>query len=119
MNFISRIGGMEEHVELKYCERCGGLFLRPPGVNVVYCEGCACRMAAEPDLTGVMPGQRRKSRPARLARGPKAGERELQGMAKVEYLQAVAKGEVMSCRAFSKARARAGASWDRGSCRLQ
>ncbi len=27
-------------VELKYCERCGGLWLRECGAGVVYCEKC-------------------------------------------------------------------------------
>ena len=27
--------------ELKYCERCGGLWLRPQGGDAVYCERCA------------------------------------------------------------------------------
>lgn len=27
--------------ELKYCERCGGLWLRPQGGEAVYCERCA------------------------------------------------------------------------------
>jgi hypothetical protein len=27
-------------MELKYCERCGGLWLRKYGVGVVYCESC-------------------------------------------------------------------------------
>lgn len=33
-------------VELKYCERCGGLWLRPCGSQRVYCGICAPRMAA-------------------------------------------------------------------------
>ena len=28
-------------LELKYCERCGGLWLRPQGGQAVYCAGCA------------------------------------------------------------------------------
>jgi hypothetical protein len=32
-------------LELKYCERCGGLFLRRRGVGEVYCEGCADQIA--------------------------------------------------------------------------
>ena len=33
MNFISEMEGQEIHVELKYCERCGGLWLRPQGAG--------------------------------------------------------------------------------------
>jgi hypothetical protein len=28
-------------LELKYCERCGGLWLRPLGAETVYCAPCA------------------------------------------------------------------------------
>ncbi len=36
----------ELQFELKYCERCGGLWLRPVGGPQVYCAGCARAMAA-------------------------------------------------------------------------
>jgi hypothetical protein len=32
-------------VELKYCERCGGLWVRPRGSERVFCGSCAPRMA--------------------------------------------------------------------------
>lgn len=35
-------------VELKYCERCGGLWLRPQGSDQVYCACCAPVMADLP-----------------------------------------------------------------------
>lgn len=35
-------------VELKYCERCGGLWLRPLGCDEVYCKTCAPIMAQFP-----------------------------------------------------------------------
>jgi hypothetical protein len=28
-------------LELKYCERCGGLWLRPKGSDLVFCAPCA------------------------------------------------------------------------------
>ncbi len=31
------------HFELKYCERCGGLWLRPHGDEEVYCRSCRLR----------------------------------------------------------------------------
>ncbi len=37
-------------MELKYCERCGGLWLRPKGSGLSYCAGCAAAMA---ELPGV------------------------------------------------------------------
>jgi hypothetical protein len=32
-------------IELKYCERCGGLWLRHAGTGQVYCAYCAADMA--------------------------------------------------------------------------
>ena len=32
-------------LELKYCERCGGLWFRRTGQDGVYCESCAPQMA--------------------------------------------------------------------------
>jgi len=31
-------------LELKYCERCGGLWLRPRGADGVYCPPCLSKM---------------------------------------------------------------------------
>jgi Zn-finger nucleic acid-binding protein len=46
MNFISMNRQDEVAVELKYCERCGGLWLRRPGHEMVYCERCRAQRAA-------------------------------------------------------------------------
>ncbi len=46
MNFISRLESAQVQVELKYCERCGGLFLRPQAGEVVYCSRCTADLAA-------------------------------------------------------------------------
>jgi Zn-finger nucleic acid-binding protein len=32
-------------LELKYCERCGGLWLRPRGCEEVLCAACSAQMA--------------------------------------------------------------------------
>jgi Zn-finger nucleic acid-binding protein len=37
--------GQEVKIELKYCERCGGLWLRYAGNPQVYCVSCAPDMA--------------------------------------------------------------------------
>lgn len=42
-------------LELKYCERCGGLWLRPKGSDLIFCFGCAKAMAG---LTVLWPGGR-------------------------------------------------------------
>jgi hypothetical protein len=35
-------------LELKYCERCGGLWMRPQGTEEVYCPPCAVQMSDLP-----------------------------------------------------------------------
>jgi hypothetical protein len=35
-------------LELKYCERCGGLFLRRQGLGEIFCSGCAGHVDAGP-----------------------------------------------------------------------
>ena len=57
MNFIRETKGQEIQVELKYCERCGGLWLRPQGADGVYCAGCRVRLAARPDPGEAPPPQ--------------------------------------------------------------
>lgn len=69
MDFIGIMEGSEIQVELKYCERCGGLWLRPQGTNGVYCASCRVCLAAMPN-----PGEapRRKTRfPTQSARARK------------------------------------------------
>jgi ribosomal protein L37AE/L43A len=36
------------HLELKYCEHCGGLWLRECGAGVVYCGNCQAKVADLP-----------------------------------------------------------------------
>ncbi len=49
------------HLDLKYCERCGGLWLRPSGTDTPYCAACLLALAEMP-----MP----KSRGERLITSP-------------------------------------------------
>jgi Zn-finger nucleic acid-binding protein len=44
----SRAATKEISLELKYCERCGGLWLRPAGGDQIYCRVCAGAMAELP-----------------------------------------------------------------------
>jgi hypothetical protein len=39
-------------LELKYCERCGGLWLRPAGGGQIYCVICARQVAEMPPASG-------------------------------------------------------------------
>ena len=51
------IEGLEiVRLELKYCERCGGLWMRTWGTEEVYCPACAVQMS---DLPAV----RRRRKP--------------------------------------------------------
>ncbi len=36
-------------MELKYCEHCGGLWVRESGAGVVYCENCLPKVADLPE----------------------------------------------------------------------
>jgi Zn-finger nucleic acid-binding protein len=45
-------------LELKYCERCGGLWLRPVGGQQAYCAGCARQMAEFPSASWEEEGTR-------------------------------------------------------------
>jgi len=40
------------HLELKYCESCGGLWLRPRGSSRVECASCAARPKRSFDRLG-------------------------------------------------------------------
>ncbi len=45
MNFTDKIECTDAEVELKYCERCGGLFLRLLGASLIYCGACKAHWA--------------------------------------------------------------------------
>ncbi len=92
MNFISKMDGDEIQIELKYCERCGGLWLRRQGTDGVYCASCRVCLAAMPD-PGEAPPRKTRRRKVRL---PKAEVRkhDLQSSARIESLQGVAAMEV-------------------------
>jgi Zn-finger nucleic acid-binding protein len=92
MNFISRMEGQEIQVELKYCERCGGLWLRLQGANGVYCASCRVRLASMPN-PGEAPPRKARRRKAR-AQGTDVQGEDVQGPARIEYLEGVAAMEV-------------------------
>ncbi len=96
MNFISELEGHVIHVELKYCERCGGLWLRPEGAEEVYCATCRAVLAAMPNAeeAPARKARRRKARvPGTSAHG--AAPREDFGRpVRIDYLEGVATMEV-------------------------
>lgn len=44
-------------VELKYCEHCGGLFVREKGAGVTYCDACQPKVADLPIPKRKAPGR--------------------------------------------------------------
>src|ERR1700731_1851944 len=54
----------ELQFDLKYCERCGGLWLRPVGGGQIYCVACGSAM-------GELPPASRKTGVPRMPRGPR------------------------------------------------
>jgi hypothetical protein len=92
MNVINEMQGGEILVELKYCERCGGLWLRPEGTSGVFCASCHTILEAMPDpdeIPALRPTGRRR---ARLPEGAKLGT--LRTSSQVDELQGVAATEV-------------------------
>lgn len=95
MNFIGSAEGTEIHIELKYCERCGGLWLRVQGADGVYCAKCRGHLAAAPNPAEA-------TRPLRKRWRKKGAQEEsmdvqtghLQGATRIDCLQGVAATEV-------------------------
>jgi Zn-finger nucleic acid-binding protein len=89
MNFIGTMEGQEIQVELKYCERCGGLWLRPRGTDGVYCSGCRVRLEAMPD-PGEAPPRKARSRRKARARERVVQREDPQNLDRIESLEGVA-----------------------------
>jgi Zn-finger nucleic acid-binding protein len=77
MNFSQVIEQGEVAVELKYCERCGGLWLRRTHEDGSYCERCRAAVAAWP-RTGR--GRKKLSR-GRITGFAQVRQREREGNA--------------------------------------
>ncbi|HEY6768203.1 MAG TPA: hypothetical protein VI386_25900 [Candidatus Sulfotelmatobacter sp.] len=45
-----RDSGNEVRMELKYCERCGGLWLRECGSGLIFCKSCEINVTELPIL---------------------------------------------------------------------
>jgi hypothetical protein len=65
----------EVQFELKYCERCGGLWLRPVGSGQIYCVSCGREIAKMP------PASDKRKGGAMVPRGPSwgAGDGDIEG----------------------------------------
>jgi len=85
MNFIDKIECTDKQMELKYCERCGGLFLRLLGASLVYCGACMAH-AAELLSTIGRPGRTRSCKRRRL-RTPRLHWGKIEPDARIDSLQ--------------------------------
>lgn len=94
MNFSGETDREKMAVELKYCERCGGLFLRAPGQSLVHCGACRAQLAERAAAARTIPGW--KGQPG--ARKKKKARRlgEVQGAGQIENLHGVASQAVLS-----------------------
>ena len=85
MNFIDSKERYITGLELKYCERCGGLWLRLQGDSEVYCASCRRHMERMPrSMDGAL------SKP----RLPRPKREDMQRQAQVKSLYAVVESEV-------------------------
>jgi len=93
VNLISEKEGNGIVLELKYCERCGGLFLRAQAANLFYCAPCQAHLAVL--SSSATPPSNSSTRRRRKARIPvlHAGVEVREG--RVQRLHAVA--EVGTC----------------------
>jgi hypothetical protein len=60
MNFTEETEATEIQLDLKYCERCGGLWLRPKQTKGVYCAGCSAYLLAMPHRGEAPPRKPRR-----------------------------------------------------------
>lgn len=87
MNLISEIEDQEIQLELKYCERCGGLWLRLQGPNGVYCASCRALLESRPNSGEAPPRKARRRKTFRRERSPK--KNGLPNRARIEHLYGV------------------------------
>lgn len=104
MNCAEELKSTEIPVELKYCERCGGLFLRPARTVGVHCASCHVRLTRIP-TSADLPRQtgRRKARLLGVRKmdarsldrqGIDSHSQEFANSGQIEDLQGVATTEV-------------------------
>lgn len=95
MNLIGENQDTQIELGLKYCERCGGLFLRPVADDTIHCATCRARLAVlrgATELSGAGHGRGSRIATNRTIRGCAAAH-ELS----IESLHGVAASEVRPC----------------------
>ena len=96
MRFTSGVKASDVHVELKYCERCGGLFLREPDAGSTFCGKCAQHLA-DPMASITRQAGQPSARQPRLVRGPKARVGRMHGSACFRSLPTAAAAGEATC----------------------
>jgi protein-arginine kinase activator protein McsA len=95
MNFTGKCERTGIQLELKYCERCGGIFLRSPATAVVYCRSCQRRWVKSTDPKDIT--LRRKNEPlTRIGRISLNRDRKARNERQIENLHGSAM-EVLPC----------------------
>lgn len=79
----------DESLELKYCERCGGLWLRPVSSGQIYCVACSREMAQLPPSSSA-PERERVPRKQRSQVDDSGGEGYRTDMINLEPLGGLA-----------------------------
>jgi len=92
MNVIDVTAEEAIQLDLKYCERCGGLWLRRKGTNGVYCAGCKEHFEALPNRSATPPRKARPRKSRGAAKNTQADPAERSG--KIEYIRGTASMEV-------------------------
>jgi hypothetical protein len=93
MNFIGDMEVRNLQVELKYCERCGGLWLRIQGSSGIYCASCRVSVEGRSNSNiDEVPLRKTARRQVRLPGAPKGMKRAAgrRGGTRVESLRGVA-----------------------------
>lgn len=101
MNFMDGTEKQQVQVDLKYCERCGGLWLRPQTTDSVHCRSCRLRLEARSN-PGPAKFQKMRSPEVQRRKAPKQkpdvrpdGRKDrLPSPAEIDCLQGVAAVEV-------------------------
>ncbi len=88
-------------LELKYCEQCGGLWLRPRGSDECYCAACAHFLE---DMPARAHDNRRRGGSGPLRRKMRKQRREPgSGLAPLEYIVATRQREEKEAREMQPA----------------
>lgn len=95
MNFIGQTENTLSQRELKYCERCGGLFLRLSSSEIPYCTFCQAHWTKLLEMDEVILRKSNKCR-IRKRKARVAGDRKRGGI-QLRTLRGCSMSEVSAC----------------------